>query len=187
MVEEDAAAGRHAERCTIAFGGEMGVELGDGVRISRGEGSVFVERWHPVLAQDLAARGLEETGFLADRTNGLEEAHNTHRVDLGSGDRFLERERDGALGGKIIHLVWPDLSNAAQEAGEVEQLARDEMKVFFDAERSQASQVQRHAFSVAAENRVAFFEQEFRQIRTILAGDTGDQGRSVLHRDVFMG
>ena len=81
-----------------------------------------------------------------------------------------------ALRGKIIDLVRPHLAHHLHYAHRVAKVGIMEMEVRAPFEMSDALAEIHRTAADSPVNIVTFIEKEFRQERTILAGDTGNEG-----------
>ena len=112
-----------------------------------------------------------------DQADGLEHVAGAEGGDGAGEDRLLPGGGDEALGGEIVDLVGLDVAQDADEAGNVDEVAVDEFDVVEDAEPAQAlaDDVGRGGAAHEANHAIALAEQEFRQIRAVLAGDAGNE------------
>lgn len=124
-----------------------------------------------------------KAGFLfqAQDANGFEDAQRAQAVGIGGVFRLFKADGDMALGGEVVDFVGLNLLNDADEAGAIGQVAMMEEEAYafvvtILVEMIDAVCVEETRATLYAVDDVAFIEQKFRKIGTVLTGNTGDEG-----------
>lgn len=186
MVEQNPVAGENAVGLTVIDGvpvsgdlgsgvGRAGVE-GGGLGLGRGSGSEHLGGPRLVVF-DVGAAGGGDVG-----TDGLEETEGSGGDDVGGVIGDLKGDGDVGLRGEVVHLVGEDDVEPAAEGGGVGEVGVVEFHeglvgiVGVDVDVVDALGVEVGRSADKAVDFVAFVEQEFSEIRAVLAGDAGDQG-----------
>jgi hypothetical protein len=110
----------------------------------------------------------------------LEQAQRADGDDLGGVFRNVERDLDMALGAEVIDLVGVDAFQHAAQTAAIGQVAVMQRQLGAALVRVMVQVVDPVGIEQArpaddAVDLVAFAQQEFGQIRTVLPGDPGDQ------------
>jgi hypothetical protein len=182
MVEQNAVAGVHSVGFAVVDGDPVAVDLGRAVGAARVEGGGFLLRNFPDLTEHFTGGGLVETGFLfqAENADAFQNAQGTEGVGIGGVFGRFEGDGDVALRGEVIEFVGLNLLQDADQAGGVGQVAmmEDEPAVGLVrvlVEMVDPLGVEQGGAAFNAVDGVAFVQQEFGEIRAVLAGDAGDQ------------
>ena len=183
MVEQDAVAGIHAIGFAVVHGDPVGVHLGHGVGAARVERRGFLLRGFLHQAVEFGGGCLVELGFLfqAEEADGFEQAQRADGIYVGGVFRGFEADGDVGLGAEVVDLVRLYFLQDAGQVGGVGEIAVVELearvfnvRIFVDV--IDALGVEERGAALDAVHDVALFEQEFGEVRTILAGYAGDQG-----------
>jgi len=183
VVEQNAVAGIHAVGLAVVHGDPVGVELGHGVGAARVKGRGFLLRGFLHQAVEFRGAGLVEAGFLfhPQNANGFQNAQGSHAVNVGGVFGALEADGHMALRAEVVDFVGLGLLDDAREVAGVAQVAVVQgeagvvnVRVLVDVVNPLG--VERAGAALDAVHDVAFFKQEFGEIRAVLAGDAGDEG-----------
>jgi hypothetical protein len=182
VIEEDAVAGVEAVGFAVIDDDPVGVEFGDGVGAARVEGGGFLLWGFLDEAVEFGGGGLVESGFLleAEDADGFEEAEGTDGVDVGGVFRAFEADGDVAHGSEVIDFVWLGFLDDADEVAGVAEVAVMEVEAWIIAvgvlvEVIDSGGIEEAGASFDAVDGVAFFEEEFGEVGTVLAGDSSDE------------
>ena len=129
-------------------------------------------RHFPHLAEHLAAGGLVEADVRIDDADGIQHARDAQRGDFAGEDGLAPGGGHEGLRRQIVDFVGAMFFQQVDEAGQVDQVALDDLDPILDV--LDAAEVAGAAAAHDADDVVAFFEQKIGQIRAILAGDSGD-------------
>ena len=182
VVEEDAVARIHAIGFAVIHGDPVGIHLGDGVGRARVERGGFLLRGFLDQAVELGGGGLVEAGFLfeAEEANRLQQAQCADGIDVGGVFWGLEGDGDVGLRAEVVNFVWLDLADDAGEVRGVREIPVMQAEAGVLDVRVLVNVVdplgvEERGAALDAVDFVAFFEQEFREVGSVLAGDAGDE------------
>ena len=108
-----------------------------------------------------------------DDADGVQHAGDAQAGELAGEHGLLEAGRHEALRGQVVDLVGPVLLQQVDQAHLVEQVALHDGDLVLDM--AHAVEVDRAGAPHHADDLVALRQQEIGQVRTVLAGDAGDQ------------
>ena len=183
VVEEDAVAGVDAVGFAVVDADPVGIHFCYGVRRTRVERSGLLLGGLLDEAVELAGAGLVELCFLfeAEDADGFEEAEGAQGVGVGGVLWLFEGDLDVGLGAEVVDLVGLDLLDDLDEGRGVGEVAVVEKEfgmglvgVFVDV--IDASGVEEGGAALDAVDLVAFGEEEFGEIGSVLSGNSGDEG-----------
>ncbi|GIV80754.1 MAG: hypothetical protein KatS3mg051_0108 [Anaerolineae bacterium] len=157
----------------VVDGDPVAVDLGHTVGATRVEGRGFALRHFAHLAEHFAARCLVEAYRGVYVANGVQQAGDAQRGHVAGEDWLRPRGLHEALGSQVVDLVGLTLLQSQLQRSLVEHVAGDEVQPVLNV--LDAAEVDGAGAPYQAEDLIPLFEQEFGQIGTILAGDTGDQ------------
>ena len=179
VVEEDAVAGEHVVRFPVVDRHPVGVHLGGPVR---GPG---VERRLLVLrrrggAEHLAGGRLVIAGLPSRAAQRLEDAGRPQAGDVPGVFRDVEGHADVALRAQVVDLVGLDVVDEVRELPAVRQVAVMEEQpgaggVGVDIDVVEPLRVEGGGAADDPVDLVPLRHQELHEVRSVLAGDAGDQ------------
>ena len=185
MVEKNPTGSVDAVALTVVDRDPVGVELGHAIRAAGMEGrGLRLRRFHH-LTVHLRTGGLVEADLsadgvlaVADRFQQPEGAHGGH---VGRVGRLVETHSHVALGREVVDLRWPDLADQTGEpvaVGHVSVMQNERTLHLVDVavEVLDPLRAKRAGPAYQTVNLVSFVEEQFCEVRTVLAGDTCDQG-----------
>jgi len=112
--------------------------------------------------------------------DGFQQMHRAHRIRGNRVYRLVEADAHMRLGAQVVNLIGLNPAEDFAKAHAVHQIAVVQhqpclgiMRVF--VQMFDSIGVERAAPADDAVNLIPLFEQQFRKVRTILAGDAGDQ------------
>ena len=183
MVKQNTVTGIHAVGLAIVHGDPVSVELGYGVGAAWVKRRGFFLRGFLHQAIKLAGTGLVEAGFFLQPqdANGFQNAQGAHAVYVGGVLGTFKADGHMALGAQIVDFVGLGLLDDARQVAAVAQVTVMQLEAGVFNVRVLVNVVhplgvERAGAAFDAMHDVAFFEQEFRQVGAILAGDAGDEG-----------
>ena len=183
MVEENAVAGVDAVGFAVVDRDPVGVHLGYGIGAARVERRCFLLRRLLHQTVEFTGTGLVKAGLLlhlqdADR---LQDAKGSHRIHIGCVFRTLEANRHVRLGTEVVDLVGLGFLDDTNQVAGVRQVAVVQpeigvcyVRVLVDVVDTLG--VEGTGAALDAVHEVAFFQQQLRQVTSVLAGDAGDEG-----------
>ena len=193
VVEQDAVAGVHAIGLAVVHRDPVGVHLGHGIRAARVERRGFLLRDFLHQAIQLGGAGLVEAGLLfqAQDADGFQDAQGADAVGVGGVFRRLEGHGHVAHGGQVVDLVGLHLLDDAHQAGGIGQVAVVERELAVVDVRVlvqvvDAVGVEQAAAALDAVDLVALLQEQFCQIRAVLARHARDQGNLLVRRHSFV-
>ena len=182
VVEQDAVAGVQAVGLAIIDGDPVGVNLGGAVGRARVERRGLALRNLLNLAEHLGGRGLVEAGLALEPQDAdrLEHSQRADRIRVRGVFGRFERHCHVALRRQVVDLVRLDLLDDADEIGRVGQIPVMKLQphvrlVRILIQMIDAIGIEGGRAALDAVDVVALREQQFGQIRAILAGNAGDQ------------
>jgi len=122
-----------------------------------------------------------KTGLGRCLANGFQEACGAEAGDVAGVFRHIEADADVALRSKVIDLVGLEVVEEAREAGRVAEVAVVEeelhaVDVGVHVKMIDPLGVEGAGTADDAVNFVALGEEQFGEVGTVLAGDSGDKG-----------
>ena len=178
VVEEDAVAAEHAVGVAVLLDDPEAVLLGDGVGAEGVEGGVLVLRDFLDLAVELGGGGLVDLAaageaYLAD---GLDDAEDADGIDVGGELGGVEADLHMALGGEVVDLRGAHVGDDADNGHGVAEVGVVKVEMGAALEVGDALAVIDGGAADDAVDVVAFVEEEFGEVGTVLAGHTRDEG-----------
>ncbi len=154
----------------------MREQLGDAIRAAGIEGRFFTLRHRLHLAEHFRGRSLVVTGVRAQNADAFEQIQRANTGHFRRGDGLVERHADKALCREVIQLVGLNAVEQTQGRTEVGQIVFDEAQIRIpgNAKFVHAPEVDGTGAPIRAGHLIALVEQQFRQIRAVLAGHAGD-------------
>ena len=183
VVEEDAVAGIHAVGFAVVHGDPVGIHLGHRVGRARVERGGF--RLGDFLDQPVELGGgrLVEAGFLfePEETDRFQQTQGADGIDVRGVFGGLEGDRHVGLGTQVVNFVRFNFAEDAGEVRAVREVAVVEaearvldVRVFVNVVDTLGVEQRGAAFD--AVDFIAFLEQEFGEVGSVLSGDAGDEG-----------
>src|SRR5262249_20711281 len=173
VVEEDARASVEVVALAVIDRDVVAVDLGHTVGTARVKRGPLALRRLLDLAEHFARGGLVKAGPGANLADPFQDARDAHRGELGGQDRLLPAGRHEGHRRQVVDLVRLDLLQEARDGDPVEQVALDQLDLV--AQVLDAGEVLGAGAAHHAVNAVALFEQQLGEVRTVLAGDAGDE------------
>lgn len=185
VVEEDAVAGEEGVSLAVVHGVPVGGAFGGGVGGAGVEGGGFGLRRRGgaehlggagLVVADVGAAGGGDVG-----ADGLEEAEGAGGDDVGGVVGYLEGDGDVRLSGEVVDLVGEDGVEPAAEGGGVGEIGVVELHaglvgvVGIHVYVVDALRVEVRRAADQAVHLVPLVQEEFRQVRTVLSGNSGYQ------------
>ena len=191
VVEEDAVAGIHAVGLAVVHGDPVGIHLGHRIGRARVERRGFRSAGFPERGRRARRWMPDRNGwFFPARGNGwppADAACRWHRHP-----RCIPAPRRRRRHGTARRGCRPRPAHLAEDAGEVRAVGQIaivqaetrvlDMRILVDV--IDALGVEERGAALDAVDFVAFFEQEFREIGTVLSGDAGDE--CFFHGELWM-
>ena len=179
MVEEDPVAGEHAVRLPVVDRHPVGVDLGGAVRGARIEGRPLSLRRRGG-AEHLAGGGLVVAGRAARAAQRLEDAGRAQAGDVAGVFGDVEGDAHVALRAQVVDFVGLDVVDEVGELPPVRQVAVVQEHagaggVRVDVDVVEAAGVEGGGAADDAVDLVPLREEELDQVRSVLAGDAGDE------------
>eukprot|EP01022_Parablepharisma_sp_SALTPOND_P036279 TRINITY_DN9838_c0_g1_i1.p1 TRINITY_DN9838_c0_g1~~TRINITY_DN9838_c0_g1_i1.p1 ORF type:complete len:1069 (-),score=237.17 TRINITY_DN9838_c0_g1_i1:780-3986(-) len=194
VVEQDAVAGIDAVGFTVVDHDPVAIHLGHGIGAARVEGGGFLLRDLLDQTVEFGGAGLVEAGLLFESqdADGLKQAQYAQTVGVGGVFGFLEADGDVALRGQIVDFVRLGLLDDANQRGRIGHVAVMQEKahpgfVTVAIQVVDPIGVEQAGAALDPVDDIAFVEQQFCQVGTVLAGDAGDEGNFGLcsHGDMW--
>ena len=173
VVEQDPARRVQVVGLAVVHGDPVAVHLGHAVRRTRIEGRVFVLGHLEHLAEHLARARLVVANIRIDDPDGIEDARHAEGGGFTGEDRLRPRRLHERLRREVVDLLRPVLAEDAEHRHFIEQIARHELDAVLDVRDS--LEVDGAAAPHHADDLVALGQQQFREVRAVLAGDAGDE------------
>ena len=182
VVEQNAVTGVHAVRFTVVDGDPVGIQFGDRIRRARIERSgLFL--WNFLhQAVQFRSGSLIETRFLLQpqEADGFQQTQRAHRIHVGGIFRRLKRHGNVAHRAEVIHFIRLHFLQNARQVGAVGQITVVQVKfrvaavrILIDVIDTFGVKGRSTAFNPV--NFIAFFQQQFCQIRTVLPRYAGNK------------
>ena len=183
VVEQNAVAGVNAVGFAVIDGNPVGIEFGHGIGRTRIKRRGFFLRDFLHQTIQFGRGGLVKTGFVfqAQKADGFQQAQCTDGIDICGVFGGFEAHGNVGLCAQVIYFVGADFRQQAREVGGVGQIAVMQfeahivnVRVLIDMVDALGVELRRTALD--AVDFIAFFQQKFCQIRTVLACNAGDKG-----------
>ena len=183
VVEQNAVAGVNAVGFAVIDGNPVGIEFCHGIGRARIKRRGFFLRNLLHQSIQLGRGGLVKTGFVfqAQKADGFQQAQCADGIDICGVFGGFEAHGNVGLRAQVIYFVGADFRQQAREVGGVGQIAVMQfeahvvnVRVLIDMVDALGIELRRAALD--AVDFIAFFQQKFCQIRTVLACNAGDKG-----------
>jgi hypothetical protein len=181
VVVADRVAGKELVRFPIDLYHPCGKLFRHAVWRNRAKRRQF-RLWRMIgLAEQLAAADVQKFRRLGKIADHFQKPQGSHRGEFTRGFRNFEAEADMALTGEVIDFGGSEFDKQSPDGGDVVEIRvvkKQPLVVDFrvTGEVIDAASCRLAAATNQAMNRMAFVEQKFGEIRTVLASDTGDEG-----------
>ena len=178
VVEEDAVAAEHAVGVAVLLDDPEAVLLGDGVGTEGVEGGVLVLGHFLDLAVELGGGGLVDLAAIGEAhlADGFDDAEDADGIDIGGELGGVEADLHVALGGEVVDLRGAHVSDDADDGHGVAEVGVVEVEVGAALEVGDALAVIDGGAADDAVDVIAFVEEEFCQVGSVLARDARDEG-----------
>jgi len=178
VVEEDAVAAEHAVGVAVLLDDPEAVLLGDGIGAEGVEGGVLVLRHFLDLAVELGGGGLVDLAAIGEAhlADGLDDAEDADGIDVGGELGGVEADLHVTLGGEVVNLRGAHVGDDADDGHGVAEVGVVEVEVGAALEVGDALAVIDGGAADDAMDVVAFVEEEFCQVGSVLAGHARDEG-----------
>ena len=173
VVEQNSGDCVQAEALAVVHRDPVAVDLRDAVRAARIERRDLALRALDDLAEHFARAGLIEARFRRRLLHRFEHARDAKRGELAGEDGLIPRRLHEALRGEVVDLVGFALANDVGQRRLVEQVRGHELDAVDEVRDALVGR--RGAATHRADDAVALGEQEFGEVRSVLAGDAGDE------------
>ena len=190
VVEEDAVAAEHAVGVAVLLDDPEAVLLGDGVGAEGVEGGVLVLGHFLDLAVELGGGGLVDLAAIGEAylADGLDDAEDADGIDIGGELGGVEADLHMALGGKVVDLRGAHVGDDADDGHGVAEVGVVEVEMGAALEVGDALAVIDGGAADDAMDVIAFVEEEFGEVGTVLAGHARDEGNVLFaHKIRFLG
>src|SRR5579863_3624596 len=174
VVEEDAGDRVQAEAFAIVDGDPVAVHLRDAVRAPRVERRELVLRRLLHLAEHLARAGLVEPRLRGCFPHRLEHPGDAERGELASQYGLGPGGLHEALRGEIVDLARRCIADRIDQRVLVEEVGGHQVDLVDEVRDPFIWRGGATAYD--PDNAVAFAEEQFGQVRAVLAGYSGDEG-----------
>ncbi len=186
VVEENAVARVQPVALAVVQRHPVRVHLGAPIRAARVERRRLLLRHLLHQPEHFRRTGLVEPRLDAHLADRLEQAHRARGGDVGGVFGRVETHPHVSLGRQVVHLGRLDLADQPGQVAAIGQVAVVQVPVVLEAVRIginplEPRRVERGGPTDDAVHLVPLLEQQLREVRTILTGDSGDQrflGRS---------
>ena len=183
VVEQNAVAGVNAVGFAVIDGNPVGIEFGHGIGRTRIKRRGFFLRDFLHQTVQFGRGGLVKTGFVfqAQKADGFQQAQRADGIDICRVFGGFEAHGNMGLCTQVIYFVGTDFRQQAREVGGIGQIAVVQfeahvvdVRILVDMVDALGVELRRAAFD--AVDIIAFSQQKFCQIRTVLACNAGDKG-----------
>jgi hypothetical protein len=174
MIEEDAGGREEVVTLAIVHGDVVREGFGHAVRAARIERRGLALRHLAHLAEHLRGRRLINPDRRVDDAHRFEDARDALRVELARQHRLVPRRRHERHRREVVQLVRLDALEDADERQLIEQVPRNQRNPIADV--LDAPVVVGRESARETVDPVAALEEQFRQVRSVLAGNAGNQG-----------
>ena len=175
MIEQDTVDSKHAISFPVLLGDPEAVLLGNGIGGigMEGRGLPLGDLLH--LAVKLGGGGLVEFGLFrqAQDPDRLQHPQDTQCVHIAGVLGHIKADLHMALGSQIVDLVRLNQTDDPDQAGRIGQVTV--VKGDLAQKMLDAAGIGNGCPAGDAVDFITLFQQELRKIRTVLAGDAGDQ------------
>lgn len=181
VVEKNPVTGKEAVGFPVINRHPVGENLGRRISAAGVKGREFGLWYFLCLAEHLGARGLVELAGDAGFAQGLQDAHGPDGGDVGGVFGDIEANADVALRAEMIDLVGLQTVEELDQVRGIAQVAVVKEKTYAGEmgvaeEMVDARGVERARPPDDSVDFVAFGEEQFGEVRAVLAGDAGDEG-----------
>jgi hypothetical protein len=173
VVEQDAGDREHVVAFAVVHRDVVAEHLRHAVRAARIERRQLGLRHLAYAPVHLARRRLVDADVEIDLTHRLEEARHTHRVVFAGQQRLVPRCGHERHRRQVVQLVGPHVLNDAHQRLLIQQISRPQRNATEDV--LDAPEVRRARSPHDTSDFVSLLEEQLREVRTILAGDAGNQ------------
>ncbi len=173
VIEQYARAGKEVVALAVVDGNPVPVDLGHPVGTARIERGQLGLRRLAHMPEHLARRRLIEADGLVGHANRFEQPRHTERGHVPGEDGLVPGSGHKGLRREIVDLVRAEIRQRLDKRYLVGQVRLNELDArldMVDALEILGARPAHHALHF-----VSLLEQQLRQIRTILAGDAGNQ------------
>ena len=179
VIEENAIARVHPIALAVIHRHPVRVHLGAPIRTARVERRRLLLRHLLHQPEHLRRTGLVEPRLDAHLADRLEQPHRAGGGDVGGVFGRVETHPHVALGRQVVHLGRLNLADQPRQVAAIGQVAVVQVQVVLEAVRIginpiQPRRVERGGPADDAVHFVPLLEQQLREVRTILTGDSGD-------------
>ncbi|CAM2156807.1 hypothetical protein PT2222_30148 [Paraburkholderia tropica] len=176
VIEENAAGREDVIGLAVIHGRPVREQLGDAIRAARIEGRILALRHGLNLAEHFGRRRLVVARARIHHANRFEQIERADAGDFGGRDRLIERHAHEALRREIVDLARLRAFEQTHGRARIGEIVLDEFerRMIGDAEFVHAPEIDRTGAPVSADHLIALVEQQFGQIRAVLAGYAGD-------------
>ena len=187
VVEEDAVAAEHAVGVAVLLDDPEAVLLGDGIGAEGVEGGVLVLRHFLDLAVELGGGGLVDLAAIGEAylADGLDDAEHANGINIGGELGGVKADLHVALGGEVVDLRGAHVGDDADNGHGVAEVGIVEVEVGAALEVSDALAVIDGGSADDAMDVIAFVEEEFGEVGTVLAGHARDEGNVLFTHNIF--
>jgi len=177
MVEQNAVARVHPVALAVIHRHPVRVHLGTPIRTARVERRRLLLRHLLHQPEHLRRTGLVEPRLNAHLADRLQQTHRAGGRDIGGVFGRVETHPHVALRRQVVHLGRLDLADQPRQVAAIGQVAVVQVQVVLEAVRIginpiQPRRVERGSPADDAVHLVPLLEQQLREVRTILAGDS---------------
>mmetsp|Transcript_17849 Transcript_17849/g.51100 ORF Transcript_17849/g.51100 Transcript_17849/m.51100 type:complete len:406 (-) Transcript_17849:40-1257(-) len=183
VVEEDAVGKVHAVSLTVVHKDPEGVLLGDSIGRTGVEGGGLGLGNLADLAVQLGGGGLVEFDLLlhAAGADGIEHAEDANTIGIGGVLGHIEGNLDVRHGTEVVDFGGADLGDDGDQISSIAEIAvvKEELNasgVTILVKVINATGVEGRRTTDDAVDGISFLEKELGKVRSILAGDAGDEG-----------
>merc|ERR1719199_537081 len=183
VVKEDAVGNVHAVGLTVVDKDPEGVLLGNGVGRAGVEGGGLGLRDLLNLSVKLGGGGLVEADLLlhAASADGIEHTEDTNAVGVSGVLGHIEGNLDVGHGTEVVDFGGADLGDDGDQVGGIAEIAvvKEELDaggVTVLVEMVNAAGVEGRRTTDNAVDGISLLEKELGKVRSVLAGDAGDEG-----------
>ena len=178
VVEEDAVATEHTVGVAVLLDDPEAVLLGDGIGAEGVEGGVLVLGHFLDLAVELGGGGLVDLAAIGEAhlADGLDDAEHANGINIGGELGGVKADLHVALGGEVVDLRGAHVGDDADDGHGVAEVGIVEVEVGAALEVGDALAVIDGGAADDAVDVIAFVEEEFGEVGTVLAGHARDEG-----------
>ena len=177
MVEQDAGAAIHAVRLPVFLNDPETIEFRHRIGAIRVERCILVLRNFLHLAIQLGSGGLVDPAGPRQTAlpHGLEDPQHARRIDVRRIFRRVKTHLDMALRRQVVDLVRTDFPNDLDQAHRVAHIGIMQVEMRLSLQVGDPLAEIHRAAADDSVHVITLLQQEFRQVRAILARYTGNQ------------